>query len=76
MGDAFGISPGPPPALIPKPADALYTMTGVWGMDTVAVRYPSFAYGPAQIVYFSMPVYLCSAKLHDLLEYILEEEFR
>jgi len=76
--DAFGISPGSPPGLVPRPVDALYTLRSPYTgyMDTVAVRYPSFLSGPAQVIYFSMPVYLCSAQLHDLLEFILEEEFR
>jgi hypothetical protein len=76
--DSYGISPGTPPALIPSPVDALYTLrspyTGL--MDTVAVRYPSFSSGPASIIYFSMQVYLCSAQLGGLLEFILEEEFQ
>jgi hypothetical protein len=74
--DSYGISAGSPPGLIPRPVDAIYTLTGVYGTDTVAVRYPSFASGPAQIIYFSMPLYLCSAQIRGLLEFILEEEFR
>jgi len=75
--DSYGISPGSPPALIPLPVDALYTLSSPYTglMDTVAVRYPSFSIGPARIIYFSMQVYLCSAQLRDLLEFILEEEF-
>jgi hypothetical protein len=78
MGDATGISPGSPPGLIPRPVDALYTLRGMYSgiIDTIAVRYPAFSSGPAQVVYFAAPVYLCSSQIGGLLEYILEEEFR
>jgi hypothetical protein len=74
---SYGFTPGSPAALIPGPVQALYTQAPTMRpdlIDTVAARYPAFP-APADIIYFSMELFACQADFHDLLSYILEEEF-
>jgi hypothetical protein len=77
LSKSYGFAPGSPSGLLPGTVQALYTQIADATpdrIDTVAAKYP--ATGQAQIVYFSMELYLCSARFEELLRYVLLEEFQ
>ncbi len=80
LSKSSGFMPGSPTGLLPGTFEALYTQRAdalPSQVDTVAARYPASNGGNvhAQIVYFSMELYLCSARFGELLSFILEQEF-
>jgi hypothetical protein len=80
LSKSSGFRPGSPVGLIPGTFEALYTQRADANpsqVDTVAARYPASNGGAvrAQIIYFSMELYLCSARFEELLRHVLEQEF-
>jgi hypothetical protein len=76
MSKSYGFKPGSPSGLMPGSVQALYTQSADAAparVDTVAAKYP--ATGPAQLVYFSMELYLCSGRFEQLLRYVIQQEF-
>ncbi len=76
LSKSYGFKPGSPSGLMPGSVQALYTQSAdatPTRVDTVAAKYP--AAGPAQLVYFSMELYLCSGHFESLLRYVIQQEF-
>jgi len=76
LSKSFGFKPGSPTGLMPGTVQALYIQSpdnNPAHVDTVAAKYP--ATGEAKVVYFSMELYLCSARFGELMNYVIQEEF-
>jgi hypothetical protein len=76
LSKSFGFKPGSPTGLMPGAVRALYTQSADNNparIDTVAARYP--AGGPAQVIYFSMELYLCQSRFSELMNFIIRQEF-
>jgi hypothetical protein len=77
LSKSYGFCPGSPLGLIPGSVKALYVQSADNNparVDTVAARYPANTQY-AKVVYFSMELYLCSARFSDLMSFIIQQEF-
>jgi hypothetical protein len=82
LSHVFGFVPAAPAAFGVGQCKVLYTIDATLGDpesvgDTVAVRYPSDPEVPAQVIFFSMPVFDCNVDngFTDMMSNILINEF-
>jgi hypothetical protein len=77
LSKSIGFRPGLPRGLMSGSVRALYTQSADNNpsrIDTVAAKYTTLN-GETKVVYFSMELYLCSARFGELMNYVIQEEF-